>query len=171
MGNSELQLDDVTQLYCDIGCHGWGEFIIAFKGQPIVLGVSSVFTNLPLEILEICRAGIENSPLRVALCDEPGGAVIELKTDKKQQHTVILSVFEIEEPLGGFDANQEGELMLSFRIRRERLVGMLLSELWKTHVNLRQPSYQKDRGPFPHRELINLNKKWDKSPLGTSFLK
>ena len=171
MNDQTLQLDDETQIYCDIGCYGWAELIVVFRGQPTVLRVSSVFTDLPQEVLGICRSVIENSPLRVALCDEPGGALFELKIDKKQQHTAIVSIYEVKDPLGGFDAGQQGELVLSTRIRRQRLVGMLLAELWKTHVHLRQPSYQKGRASFPHKELRELNELWDESSLGPSFLK
>ncbi|MEJ8560791.1 hypothetical protein QTO30_05825 [Yoonia sp. GPGPB17] len=171
MSAQVLPLDDVTQFYCDIGCHGWAELIVVFRGQPTVLRVSGIFTDLPHEILKICRAIIENSSIRVALCDEPGGATVEIETDKKQQHTVILSIYEIKKSLSGFGADQEGEFVLSTRIRRQRLVGMLLAELWKTHVNLRQPSYQKGRDSFPHKELVELNKRWDQSSLGPSFLK
>lgn len=171
MIDQNLKLDDVTQLYCDIGCHGWGELIVVHKGQLTALRVSSVFTDLSFELLNICRAVIANAPLRVALCDEPGGAIVELETDLKQQHTIIFSIYEVKEPLASFTPEQDGELMFSIRIRRQRLLGMLFAELWKTHVHLRQPSYQKGRDSFPHKELLELNAIWDEGPLGPSFLK
>jgi hypothetical protein len=171
MDDKTLQLDDVTQIFCDIGCHGWAKLIVISKGQHIVLRASGVFTDLPREVLEMCRAVIENSPVRIALCDEPGGAIVDLKTDKKQQHTMVLSIYDIEGPLIDFDASQDGELILSTRIRRQRRVGMLLADLWKTHVHLRQPSYQKGRVGFPHTDLVELNRLWDESSLGPSFLK
>jgi len=166
-----LPLDDETQLYCDLGHNGWAKLIFTFKGQITVVRVSGVFTDLSHEILRLCRAAIENLHVRVALCDEPGGSILELKPDKKQQHTVILSLFNVKVPVLGFDADHKGELALSIRIRRQRLVGMLLAELWKTHIHLRQPSYQKNRDIFPHTELIEMNELWDKSSVGSSFLK
>lgn len=96
---------------------------------------------------------------------------MEIKADKKQQHTVILSLFDVNEQVVAFDEDHEGELVLSIRIRRQRLVGMLLAELWKTHMHFRQASYQIGRDTFPHAELIEINKRWDESPLGPSFLK
>ena len=171
MDNENLPLDDDTQLYCDLGRHGWARLIFTFKGQVTAVRVSGVFTDISHEILKVCRAAIENLPVRVALCDEPGGSILELQTDRKQQHTVILSLFNVKEPVVAFDADHKGELVLSIRIRRQRLVGMLLAELWKSHIHLRQPSYQKDRDTFPHTELIEMNKLWDKSSVGPSFLK
>lgn len=171
MDKEILPLDDETQLYCDLGRHGWSQLILAFKGEIRTIRVSGVFTNLSYEVLRVCRSAIDNSDVRVALCDEPGGSILEVKTDKKQQHTVIFSLFDVKEPVVAFDADHEGELVLSIRIRRQRLVGMLLTELWKSHVHLRQASYQKSRDAFPHAELIEINKLWDKSPLGPSFLK
>ncbi len=171
MDNEILPLDDETQLYCDLGRHGWSELILTFKGQIKAVRVSSVFSDLPHEVLKVCRSAINNSDVRVALCDEPGGSILEVKADKKQQHTVILSLFDVKEPIVTFNADHEGELVLSIRIRRQRLVGMLLAELWKTHMHLRQASYQTGRDTFPHAELIQINKLWDKSSLGPSFLK
>ena len=171
MDTEIIPLDDETQLYCNLGRHGWSELIIAFKGKITTIRVSGVFTDLSHEILKVCRAAIENYHVRIALCDEPGGSILELKTDKKQQHTVILSLFDVKEPAVAFDADHEGELVLSIRIRRQRLLGMLVAELWKTHMHLKQPSYQKSRGTFPHAELIEINDLWDKSPMGPSFLK
>lgn len=171
MDNEILPLDDETQLYCDIGRHGWSELMIAFRGQVTTMRVSGVFTDLSREILQICRSAIENAQVRVALCDEPGGSILELKVVEEQRHTVILSVFSVKKPEVAFKADHEGELVMSIRIRRQRLVGMLLAELWKTHMHLKQPSYQKGRGTFPHAELIEINHLWDKSPVGPSFLK
>ncbi len=171
MDKGILLLDEETQFYCNIGRHGWSELIVARKGQITTIRVSGVFTDLSHEILRVCRAVIENSQLRVALCDEPGGSILEIKTDKKQQHTVILSLFDDNEPVVAFDADYEGKLVLSIRIRRQRLLGMLLAELWKTHMHLKQPSYQKGRDTFPHAELIEINNLWDESPVGPSFLR
>lgn len=171
MNTETLQLDDDTQLFCDCGQHGWSELIVARSGKLLAYRASDVFTDFPSEILAVCRAVIENAPLRVALCDEPGGSVLEVKPDIKQQHTLILSIYEIDRPLAGFDASEEGNLVLSIRIRRQRLVGMLMAELWKTHVSLKQPSYQKGRSGFPHNEVRRLNEIWNESALGPSFLK
>lgn len=171
MNHAPIPLDDETQLFCDFGCHGWSELFFATKGQIRTIRVSSVFTDLPGELLRICRSAIQNSDMRVVLCDEPGGAVLEVKTDKTQQHTAILSLFDIKGPVIPLSADSEGELVLSIRIRRQRLVGMLLAELWKTHVHLKQDSYQKNRDTFPHAELIRVNNLWEKSSIGPSFLK
>ena len=46
-----------------------------------------------------------------------------------------------------------------------------MAELWKMHVSLKQPSYQKGRSGFPHKELRKLNEAWNESALGPSFLK
>ena len=171
MPSTLLPLDDVTQLFCDFGQHGWSELIVAHKGEITAYRVSEVFTDFPVEMLKICEAVISNKSLRVALCDEPGGVVFATERDEKQQHTVILSIYEIESPLAGFEANEEGRCVVSVRIRRQRLVGMLMAELWKTHVSLKQPSFQKGRAGFPHKELLRLNHVWDESDLRPSFLK
>lgn len=164
-------LDDVTQLYCDFRQYGWNELIIAQQGEIRTFRVSGVFTDFPVEILRICEAAIENLPLRVALCDEPGGAVIDIKCDATQQHSLTLTIYEIDRPLSGFDANEEGNPILSVRMRRQRFVGMLMAELWKAHVSLKHPSYQKGREVFPHKELLRVNTLWDNSPVGPSFLR
>lgn len=171
MNEITSKLDDEIQLYCDFGRHGWGELVIVQNGKCTAFSVSDVFSDFAYEVCEICRAALENRSLRVALCDEPGGVVIEVKAGAEQQHTMLFSVFEVDGSLSGFGADEEGRLVLSSRIRRRRLVGMLLSELWKTHSFLREPSYQKNRQSFPHRDVIELNRLWEESPLGPSFLK
>ncbi|WP_299816396.1 hypothetical protein [uncultured Roseibium sp.] len=171
MNTLELQLDDVTQFFCDVGQHGWSDLIVAHKGDLLIFRVSQVITDFPSEVLKIARAIIENSPIRAALCDEPGGAVIAVEPDKKQPHTSILSIYEINGEIAGFDETEEGNLVLSLRIRRQRLAGMLLAELWKTHVCLKHTSYQNGRSGFPHKELKELNNIWNESDLGPSFVK
>jgi hypothetical protein len=171
MSAETLQLDDDTQLFCDYGQHGWSHLIVAREGKLLAFRVSGVFTDFPSEILAICRSAIENAPLRVALCDEPGGTILEIAPVRTQQHTLTLSIYEVERPLSCIDANEVGNLVLSIRVRRQRLVVMLMAELWKMYVSLKQPEYQTRRGGFPHRELKVLNKVWDKSELGPSFLK
>lgn len=166
-----LPLDDDTQVHFDFCRHGWSDLFFTKKGQVWAFRVSGVFTDFPFEVLNICKAIISNSFLRTALCDEPGGAVLELKPDKEQQHTVLLTIYEIKAPLGGFDASEEGERVLSIRIRRQRLIQMLMAELWVIHISLKQPSYQKGRSSFPHTELREMNLLWDESDLGPSFLK
>lgn len=167
MFSKALDLDDETQLFCDIGRHGWSDLIVASKGNLRSFRVSDVFTDFPAALLEICRFAIENSALRIALYDEPGGAVCTLEPDKKQQHTMVLSIFEVD----GTGVETQGKQVFALRIRRQRLVGMLMAELWKAHVSLQQPSYQKGRSSFPHKQLVALNKAWDLSELGPSFLK
>lgn len=171
MCRKPTQIDDETQLYCDFGTYGWGDLYVVSKGHVNSFHVSSVVTDFAQELLNICKAVISNSNCRVALCDEPGGCIIEVATDKKQHYIMLFSIYTVEQPIFGFDANESGKLVLSFTVRRQRLIGMLMSELWKTHMFLRAPSYQKGRGRFPHVELVALNNAWEESPLGPSFLK
>lgn len=140
MENEELPIDEDTQIYCDIGRHGWASLIFIYKGEVKVSRVSGVLTDLPMEILKICRAVIENFQVRVALCDEPGGSILELKPDQKQKHTVILSMYEVKDPVVGFDTTHEGHLAFSIRLKRQRLMEMLVAELWKPHMHLKQTS-------------------------------
>ena len=170
MNTDALPLDDETQIYCNIRLHGWSDFIVCHHGEPQVFRISDVFTDFPNEMLAICRAVLEGSSLRVALCDEPGGVVLEVVRDQKQQHTTILTVYEIDKPILGFLAGAGGKAVLSTRIRRQRLVGTIMAELWKTHVGLKHPSFQKGRSDFPHRELRELNTLWNNGKLGPSFL-
>jgi hypothetical protein len=53
-----------------------GAFIIVQNGQITALRVSAVFTDFPFERLNICKAAIANASLRVAVCVDPGGAVV-----------------------------------------------------------------------------------------------
>lgn len=162
--------DEETQLYFDFGSHGWSELIFVRKGQVSVYRMSDVFTDAPSAILQICDAVLENAKFRVALCDEPGGVIVEVTPDTEQQHTVILSVYEIRLPTVAFEASEAGHPVMTTRLKRRRLVGMLLSELWKNHKFLSEPSYQKSRRDFPHARLIETNKTWNRSALGPSFL-
>lgn len=157
-------------MYYDFGLHGWSDLIFACQGQVSVFRISSVFTNAPIALLDICDAVLANVALRVALCDEPGGVVIEVMPDNEQQHTVIFSVYEITRPLVGFGPNEDGPIVIATRLKRRRLVGMLLSELWKSHKFLSDFSYQRNRGDFPHARLVEANETWNCSPLGPSFL-
>ncbi len=59
---------------------------------------------------------------------------------------------------------------MATRLKRRRLVGMLLTELWKSHKFLSEPSYQKNRDDFPHARLAKTNETWNRSALGPSFL-
>jgi len=170
MSDTALPLDDQTQIYCDLGVHGWGEVIVAREGKLTAFRVSSVFTDLPQAMLDLCDAAIKNVSHQVVLRDEPDGVVVDLRPDPTQQHTIIMSFSEFESLATGAAAPAPCPPLLSFRIRRQRLVSMVLIELWKTHANLRQPSYQAGRDPFPHSELMAVNRRWDQSPLGPSCL-
>ncbi|MBO9465523.1 hypothetical protein J7443_09820 [Tropicibacter sp. R15_0] len=171
MNTGSLPFDDETQLYCNFGLHGWNDLIVFKDGEAQVFSVTDVFTDFASEILEICRAVLENTSLRVALCDEPGGVVFEVCRDKQQQHTMLLSIYEIERPLFGFSANETGKLVLTSRLRRQRLIEMLIAELWKTHISLKHRSFSDHRRVFPNRDLVELNALWHESSLGPSFLK
>lgn len=171
MTEAILPLDDLTQLYCDIGQHGWCRLLVAHKSQIHIYPVSGVFTDFPNEILRVCEASIENKPIRVALCDEPGGIVLEIKPDSKRHHISTLIAHKINKPLLGFDAGENGEPEITVTLRRQRLVGMLMAELWKAHIALKQPSYQQGRDIFPHKELLRINSLWNKSTVGPTFLK
>lgn len=162
--------DERTQLYFDFGLHGWSELMFVCQGQISVFRISGVFTDAPTALLDICDAVLTNAATRVALCDEPGGVVVEVTPDTKQQHTVILSVYEIAPPMAGFDAHEAGRLVMATRLKRRRLVGMLLTELWKSHKFLSDSSYQKTRYDFPHARLAKTNESWNHSALGPSFL-
>jgi len=171
MSRDPSDVDEEAQIYIDLGQHGWSDLIIVSNGKVLLFGVSDVFTDMSATALRLCDAVLENIHLRVALCDEPGGVVLEVKPDTKQKHIMTLSIFQVDGPKSGFDADETGETVFEGRIKRRRLVGMLMSELWKTHMFLREPSYQKARDHFPHAELVKANKAWDESPLGPSFLK
>ncbi|NWJ25259.1 hypothetical protein [Rhizobium sp. RM] len=162
--------DERIQLYFNFDLHGWSELIFVHRGQISGFRVSGVFTDAPAALLDICDAVLTNSATRVALCDEPGGIVVEVTPDAKQPHTVILSVYEIAPQLAGFDANETGRLVMTTRLKRRRLVGMLLTELWKSHEFLSEPSYQRGRVYFPHARLSKTNESWNQSGLGPSFL-
>jgi len=162
--------DERIQLYFDFDRHGWSELIFVRGRQISGFRISGVFTDAPAALLDLCDAVLMNSATRVALCDEPGGVVVEVIPDTKQQHTVILSVYEIAPQLAGFDAHEDGRLVMTTRLKRRRLVGMLLTELWKSHKFLSEPSYQKGRDHFPHTRLLETNESWHQSALGPSFL-
>lgn len=170
MNRTPSDIDDVTQLYVDVGTHGWSDLIVARKGELLSFRVSEVFTSMPANVLDLCNAILNNISLRVALCDEPGGVVIEVKPDEFQHHAVAFMIHEIEGRKVGFDAREEGTIIFETKFKRQRLIAMLMSELWKTHKSLSEPSYQIGRGNFPHHELRTMNKAWDDSPLGPSFL-
>lgn len=166
-----LSIDEDIQLYIDSREHGWTVLWFYAEKQMKEFWISDVFTEWSAELIRICQAILDNSQVRAALCDEPGGIVLELLPCEQEQHTMMLNFYEVAAPLAGFDENQEGAVLMSMRVRRQRLLYMLMSELWKVHVNLKFPYYQKNRGNFPHRDLIELNKAWDKSAFGPSFLR
>jgi hypothetical protein len=170
MCDDVLKPDERTQLYFDFGLKGWSDLIFVCQGQISAFRISSVFTDAPTALLDICDAVLMNAATRVALCDEPGGVVVEVRPDTKQQHSVILSVYEIAPSMAGFGAHEAGRLVMATQLKRRRLFGMLLAELWKSHKFLSDSTYRKDRDDFPHARVAETNELWDHSTLGPSFL-
>jgi len=85
---------------------------------------------------------------------------------------MTFQVHEIDSAKVGFDAHETGVVIMEAKLKRQRLIGMLMAELWKTHKSLGEPSYQIGRADrFPHHGLKQLNKAWDDGPLGPTFLK
>jgi hypothetical protein len=171
MSRKPSDIDEVTQIYIDVGKHGWSDVIIATNGKHLSLQITEIFRCVPDIILDLCHAILQNVPLKVALPDEPGGAVVEVKPDPFQRHTMIFLIYEVASPEIMIDASAYGTVIFQTKFKRRRLIGMLMSELWKTHKSLSEPSYQIGRGNFPHDELKKANDEWDGSTIGPSFLK
>lgn len=123
--------------------------------------------------MRLCRAVLDNQAVYALLLDEPGGHCLYLTPDPEQQHTMLLRLYEM--PYHRFSPTDpaDARLLLSVRVKRKQLLGMLMAELWKLHAALREPSYQKGRDAGVAEEaLFGLNAEWDAHPrLGPSFLK
>lgn len=86
--------------------------IVAQNGQLRTYRVSGVSTDFPAALLKLCDAMLQNASARVALCDEPGGAILEVAADPAQHHTTLLSIYEIDEHLIAFDTLERTVLAL-----------------------------------------------------------
>jgi|GEM_PF-1703102 len=179
MTREKSDVRDDFQIYFQLHRHGWSDIYIFLGNDVLRMGVSDVYTQASGALLKIAQAVIDNISLRVALCDEPGGHVLEVRADRKLPHTMILAVYEVFPDIL-FDADTNGVKKLEFKFKRRQFLTSIVTELWKTEAFLKEPSYQKGRaafvnestGLFPHDELQVLNAKWDCDPeLGPSILK
>ncbi|WP_421701590.1 hypothetical protein [Aliiroseovarius sp.] len=122
--------------------------------------------------MDLAAAVLDNRAEEVTLEDEPGRHSLSVSPDP-QQHIMRLVVR---------DVHADPPLLLDAHIKRRRLITELMMALWKPHVLLREPSYQKDRArlqgrhhpwpDFPHKALRALNARWTEDPvLGPSCLR
>ena len=120
--------------------------------------------------MDLVEALLSNMELRIRLFDEPSATEIVVTPNVQQQHLVGVAFFELDHH--GQDRPTPKGLapVLSFEFKRKHLVGMLMAELWCVHSFMQEPSYQKDRPAFPHGRLVRLNKRWNESSLGPSYL-
>ncbi len=167
----QSELIDNFSIVLEFDRHGWSRFNFLWAKNIWSFWVSDVFQDFANDMLTFCEAVLENTPFRLALCDEPGGAIIAVKPCIRQQHIIEFLIEEVADPNAGFDSSTVGDVVFSVFVSRKQLVTILISELWKVHVYLKEPGYQKDRDPFPHPRLIELNRRWHKGELGPSFIK
>jgi len=151
--------------------YGWSRFRLNHDKTSVCYRVSDVFSDFVAEMLMLCEHVLKNEPVRIALCDEPGGAVIALAPNASQHHIVRLTIEDIHCELAGFEADATGPVALSIDMKRKHLFAEVFSQIWKTRYLLKEPSYQRERVVFPEQRLIDLNRAWDESNLGPSFLK
>lgn len=153
--------------------HGWSELAIQAGGERLRLCISQVFTDAPLMLLTLCRSILENYPCRIALCDEPGGHIIEVTPIPQQDIGTRLTIYRVDHPVSNFSIDTTGMKILAVNANRRRLFAQIITELWKVHKFLSEPSYKSGRDvAFPHRDLRALNFAWDAHPtVGPSFLR
>ena len=153
--------------------HGWNDVHVACGRTSFTCRVSEIFSDTASELAKLCRGILTNTSTSIALYDEPGGHIISVITDEKQQHTMLLVVHELGPCLGAHEITGEETLVCSVRIKRKQLLGLLMAELWKNYHFLQEPSFQKSRGGrVPASALRALNDEWDAhKSLGPSFLK
>jgi hypothetical protein len=171
MARAPSEIKDNTSFMLEFDRHGWCRFHVFEEKTSFCYWVSDVFSDFSNDMLSLCEHVLENKPVRIALCDEPGGAIVALEPNPKQHHIVEISIEEIDGSVAGFGPEQLGNIVLRVVMRRKQVIANIVSELWKVHYLLKEPSYQKERSRFPHERLIKLNRTWDKGDLGPSFLK
>jgi len=86
---------------------------------------------------------------------------------------MLLMIQEFPLCHGAYELIGDEKTIISIRVKRKQLLGLLMAELWKVGRFLLEPSFQKDRQQgFPTETLQALNEEWDAhETLGPSFLK
>ncbi|MBY5905728.1 hypothetical protein HFO88_36450 [Rhizobium leguminosarum] len=153
--------------------HGWSDLLISCNGGIVRCHISDVFSDPASELLKLCRGVLANEVVSIALYDEPGGHALSVTPDARQQHTMLLMIQEFPLCHGAYELTGDEKTIISIRVKRKQLLGLLMAELWKVGRFLLEPSFQKDRQQgFPTETLQALNEEWDAhETLGPSFLK
>lgn len=153
--------------------HGWSDLHISCSGEIVHFRISGVFSDAVGELAALCQGVLRNEAVTIFLYDEPGGYALSVAPDARQQHTILLSAFELREYNDASELRGDEKQVFSIRVKREQLLGLLMGELWKVRRFMSEPSYQKYRPDgFPNDILRSLNEEWDAEPtIGPSFLK
>ncbi|PDS38976.1 hypothetical protein CO665_06505 [Rhizobium anhuiense] len=153
--------------------HGWSDLLISCNGGIVTCRISDVFSDAASELLKLCRGVLANEAVSITLYDEPGGHALSVIPDAQQQHTMLLMIQELPLCHAVYEFTGDEKTILSIRVKRKQLLGLLIAELWKVDRFLLEPSFQKGRQQgFPGETLQVLNEEWDAhETLGPSFLK
>lgn len=153
-----------------LGHYGWSDLHINCACEAFSCRISAVFSDDVSELLTLCRGILANASTSILLYDEPGGHRLSITRDEQQQHTMMLSLaaFRVYNP-----SVEDETSLVSARIKRKQLLGLVMAELWKAAHFLQEPSFRKSRTKdFPTDTLRELNSAWDADKsLGPSFLK
>lgn len=168
MPKAPSEVKDNINILLEMDRHGWSRFHLIDVNKRHCFWVSDVYSNFSEDMLSLCEHVLKNKTIRVALCDEPGGAIVSLVPNPEQHHLVELSIEEVDANIAGFGSEQIGKPVFGEIMKRKQVLTMVMTELWKAHYLLQDKSYQKDRDPFPHEQLMRLNQTWNDSDLGPS---
>jgi hypothetical protein len=165
------EIEDGFQISLLVQAHGWSELVLLLPGETHRFTISAVFSDVTAGLMTICDMLLENAAISMPFYDEPGGCVWKLTPDKTQQHQMLLEVFDIGHRGASFDERDFGAPLVRIATRRSFLLTIILSELWKHALLLREPSFQTGRLPFPFGELQQLTDRWAKSSLAPAGLR